>query len=147
MYKDLVRDKKIALAAGAESEFPGGKYPSSVFLLSDSRPGTPRLKTKRNSIVIANLQKEKVDADALGRVKTRTRASLIRQLDDNAGLGAASGQLLRRNYGDWKKLFTELDDIDKVTADDVQRVAKHTSPENKTVAQTVIPAGAEGAKQ
>ena len=31
MYKDLVRDKKLALAAGAESQFPGGKYPSLFF--------------------------------------------------------------------------------------------------------------------
>jgi len=31
MYKDMVRDKKLALAAGAESEFPGGKYPSLFF--------------------------------------------------------------------------------------------------------------------
>ena len=31
------------------------------------------------------------------------------------------------NYGDWRKLFTSIDDIDKVTADDVQRVAKQVS--------------------
>ncbi|HVP46785.1 MAG TPA: hypothetical protein VMT32_09385, partial [Bryobacteraceae bacterium] len=28
------------------------------------------------------------------------------------------------NYGDWRKLFTSLDDINRVTADDVQRVAR-----------------------
>ena len=28
MYKDMVRDKQIALGAGAQSTFPAGKYPS-----------------------------------------------------------------------------------------------------------------------
>jgi predicted Zn-dependent peptidase len=92
--------------------------------------------------LIANLQKEKVDEAALARVKTRTRAALIRQLDDNAGLA----QLLASyyaNYGDWKKLFTSIDDIDKVTAEDVQRVARqYFVPNNRTTAVTFQPAGA-----
>ena len=59
----------------------------------------------------------------LARVKTKTRASLIRRLDSNADLA----QLLTSyyvNYGDWRKLFTSIDDIDKVTAEEVQSVAK-----------------------
>ncbi len=31
MYRDMVRDKQLALEAGAESQFPGGKYPSLFF--------------------------------------------------------------------------------------------------------------------
>ena len=31
IYRDLVRDKQLALAAGAESQFPGGKYPGLFF--------------------------------------------------------------------------------------------------------------------
>jgi predicted Zn-dependent peptidase len=137
IYKDLVRDKKLALAAGAESEFPGGKYPSLFFFYVIPGLGhTAEEGEKELDIVIANLKKEKVDEAALARVKTRTRAGLIRQLDDNAGLA----QLLASyyaNYGDWKKLFTQLDEIDKVTADDVQRVARqYFTTENRTVAAT-----------
>ena len=65
----------------------------------------------------------RVDPESLARVKTKTRATLIRQLDSNAGLA----QLLTSyyvNYGDWRKLFTSIDDINKVTAGDVQRVAQ-----------------------
>ena len=44
------------------------------------------------------------------------------------------------NFGDWKKLFTELQEYDKVTADDVLRVAKTYLIENgRTVAYTKAP--------
>jgi predicted Zn-dependent peptidase len=51
------------------------------------------------------------------------------------------------NYGDWRKLFTSIDDTDKVTADDVMRVAKqYLVPETRTVGYTVTPpAGASPA--
>ena len=142
MYKDMVRDKKLALAAGAESEFPGGKYPSLFFFyLIPGLGHSAEENEKELDTIIANLKKEKVDEAALARVKTRTRAGLIRQLDDNAGLA----QLLSTysaNYGDWKKLFTSIDEIDKVTADDVQRVAKEVfTTENRTVAVTFQPEG------
>jgi len=143
MYRDLVRDKKLALTAGAESEFPGGKYPSLFFFyLIPGLGHTAEEGEKELDTLIANLKKEKVDEAALARVKTRTRAGLIRQLDDNAGLA----QLLASyyaNYGDWKKLFTSLDDIDKVTADDVKRVAtQYFTQENRTVAVTYQPSEA-----
>ncbi len=145
MYKDMVRDKKMSLAAGAESEFPGGKYPGLFFFyLIPGLGHTAAENEKELDVIIANLKKEKVDEASLARVKTRTRAGLIRQLDNNAGLA----QLLAAyyaNYGDWKKLFTSLDDIDKVTADDVQRVAReYFVPDNRTVAVTFQPEG--GAK-
>jgi predicted Zn-dependent peptidase len=141
MYRDLVRDKKIALAAGAESQFPGGKYPGLFFFyLIPGQGHTAAENEKELDVVIANLQKEKVDPAALARVKTRSRAGLIHQLDDNAGLA----QLLSNyyaNYGDWRKIFTSLDEIDKVTVDDVQRVARqYFTPENRTVALTLQPA-------
>ncbi len=140
MYRDMVRDKKLALEAGAESQFPGGKYPALFFFyLVPGLGHTVAENEKELDTIIANLKKEKVDEAALARVKTRTRATLIRQLDDNAGLA----QLLATyygNYGDWKKLFTDLDEVDKVTADDVQRVVRTWfTTDNRTVALTFQP--------
>ena len=137
MYRDMVRDKKLALEAGAEAQFPGGKYPSLFFFyLIPGLGHTAAENEKELDVILDNLKKEKVDEPSLARVKTRTRAGLIRQLDNNEGLA----QLLasyHANYGDWKKFFTSIDEIDKVTADDVQRVVRqYFTPSNRTVAVT-----------
>jgi predicted Zn-dependent peptidase len=148
MYRDLVRDKKLALAAGAEANFPGGKYPNLFFFyLIPGLNHTTAENEKELDVIIANLQNNKVDAEALSRVKTRTRANLIRSLDNNVNLAQMLTEF-HAAYGDWHKLFTSIDDIDKVTAEDVQRVAKqYFTPDNKTVAQTVMPSETkEGAK-
>jgi len=73
-------------------------------------------------------------------VKTKIRADLIRQLDSNSGMAGALASYYV-NYGDWRKMFTGIDEIDKVTADDVQRVArKYLVPDTRTVAYTIQPA-------
>ena len=83
-----------------------------------------------------------MDADTLARVKTKMRASLIRRLDSNSGLAEVLTSYYV-NYGDWRKLFTSLDDIDKVTADDVQRVArKYFIPNARTEVFNFQPAQA-----
>jgi len=72
-------------------------------------------------------------------VKAKTRGALIRQLDSNSGLA----QLLSNayaNYGDWRKVFTDLDEVDKVNAQDVQRVAnQYFTDSNRTAGWLVAP--------
>ena len=44
------------------------------------------------------------------------------------------------NYGDWRKLFSEIDDLNKVTAADLQRVMiKYFVPTGRTSAYTAVP--------
>ena len=140
LYKDLVRDKQIALAAEAEDTFPGGKYPNLfLFFLAPAMGHTTAENEKAFYDVIERFKSEKVDAVTLARVKTKTRASLIRRLGSNPGL-ASLLTAYYATYGDWRKLFTSLDDLDKVTADDVQRVAKeYFVPERRTVAYLIAP--------
>ncbi len=148
LYKELVRDKQIALAAEAEDTFPGGKYPNLfVFLLAPALGHTAFENEKAFYDVLDRFKSEKVDAVTLARVKTKTRAALIRRLDSNPGL-ASLLTVYYTTYGDWRKLFTSLDDLDKVTADDVQRVAKeYFLPERRTVAYLSAPKPQTGGSQ
>jgi predicted Zn-dependent peptidase len=124
LYKEMVRDKQISLAAGADPSAPGSKYPNVFLFYAVPALGhTVRENDKMLGELIERFKNQKVDAESLARVKVKTRAGLIRRLDSNADLA----QMLTEYYvayGDWRKLFTSIDDIDKVTADDVQRVAR-----------------------
>jgi predicted Zn-dependent peptidase len=138
LYKELVRDKRLALAAESGDNFPGSRYPNSfLFFIMPSEGKTVTENEKALDEIIERLKSEKVDAQTLARVKTKTRAGLIRRLDSNAGLAnlLTTYQAL---YGDWRKLFTSIDDLDKVTANDVQRVMKkYFVASSRTVAYTV----------
>lgn len=140
LYKEMVRDKKIALAAGTAATFPDGKYPNLfTFFLVPSLGHTVPENQEVFYGILDHFKREKVDAQTLARVKTKTRAGLIRQLDSTSGLAYLLATYYA-NYGDWRKLFTSLDEIDRVTADDVQAAAKqYFVPEGRTVAFTYQP--------
>jgi predicted Zn-dependent peptidase len=140
IYKEMVRDKKIALAAESQASFPGGKYPSLfIFFVAPGAGHSVEENEKALYAIIDAAKQNKVDAESLQREKTKLRAALIHQLDSNAGL-AQQLCFYQANFGDWRKMFTELDEYEKVTADDVLRVAKTYLVETgRTVAYTYAP--------
>jgi predicted Zn-dependent peptidase len=148
LYKDLVRDKQIALEAEADDTFPGGKYPNLfLFFLAPAQGHTTAENEKAFYDVLEKFKTEKVDAATLARVKTKTRAGLIRRLDSNPGLASLVTEYYA-TYGDWRKLFTSLDELNQVTADDVQRVAKDCFvPDKRTVAYVSAPKQPAGGSQ
>ena len=144
IYKELVRDKKIALGAASQDTFPSGKYPSLfLFYVVPGQGHSIEENEKELYKIIEHVKKDKVDDATINRVRVKLRAALIRKLDSNSGL-ASELCSYSVNFGDWKKLFTQLEEYNKVTADDVQRVArKYLIETTRTVAYTQAPA--EGA--
>jgi predicted Zn-dependent peptidase len=143
LYKTLVRDQRIALAAGAESSAPGSKYPNLFLMYLVPAMGKSLIENEKAlAAVIDGLKRQPVDAATLERIKTKTRANLVRQLDSNSGLASLLAAYYV-DYGDWRKLFTSIEDIEKVTAADVQRVARtYFNDKTKTVAYLKAPQGA-----
>jgi predicted Zn-dependent peptidase len=138
IYKDLVRDKKVALSAGAVSSFPGGKY-SNLFMLYVYPNLGKSLDECEKSLfeTVERLKTEKVDEATLKRIRAQLRESLMGRLETNESL-ASEVTSYHAAYGDWRKLFTELQDFDRVTADDVERVAKrYFVGEARTVARII----------
>jgi predicted Zn-dependent peptidase len=133
-YKELVRDKKLALNVGVGELYPAGKYPN-LFTIYFAPSLDRSLDDCEKPLfeILERLKTMKVDEATLQRVRAKLRVDLIAKLESDETLAAelASAHAI---YGDWRKLFTEIQDFDKVTADDVMRVAReYLKPETRTV--------------
>ncbi|MBZ5524093.1 MAG: insulinase family protein [Acidobacteriia bacterium] len=149
LYRSLVRDKQIAIAAEGGS-FPGNKYPNLFYFFAlpvEGRSAQDLIRPIHEEI--EKLKTQDVSDEELQSVKTRAKADLLRGLADNEGLAFQLGATQAR-YGDWREMFRQIDRIEKVTKADIRRVANTTFVEdNRTVAmietdKTEAPAG--GAK-
>src|SRR5579859_1501607 len=126
LYRSLVRDQQIAATAQGFSGFPGSKYPGLFAVYAVPTPGhTPAEMKEGIRKEIEKLKTQDVTAGELAMFKTRARAGLLRGLADNQGLASQLAEYQSR-YGDWRQLFRELGEIDKVTAADIRRVANAT---------------------
>jgi predicted Zn-dependent peptidase len=124
LYRSLVEDKKIAVAAGGFPGFPGNKYPNLFLFFAFPTPGHTNQENQEAMLAeIERLKTDLVSEEELSRVKNRARARLIAQLDSNSGLACqlAAYEVLT---GDWRNRFRTLDAIDRVTREDIQRVAQ-----------------------
>jgi predicted Zn-dependent peptidase len=135
LYRSLVRDKRIAIAAQGGS-FPGSKYPSLFFFFAAPSQGhTAEEMAKPIHEEIEKLKTHDVTDEELLSIKTRAKADLIRGLGNDQGLAIQLGDY-QALYGDWRELFRQIEEIEKVTKADIRRVANLTfREENRTVAR------------
>jgi predicted Zn-dependent peptidase len=139
IYRSLVQDKKIAMAAGGFPGFPGVKYPNQFLFYAFPAAGHTNEENEEAMLVeIERLKTELVTEEELSRVKRRARADLVGGLDSNGGL---ADQLLSYEVltGDWRNLFRAIDAIEKVTREDIQRVANEYFTERNRTVGTLIP--------
>jgi len=129
LYRSLVRDKQIAIAAEGGS-YPGGKYPSLFYFFAVPSEGHAAKEMARPiHDEIEKLKTSDVTDEELQSVKTRAKADLIRGLAENQGLALQLG-LTQARFGDWRELFRDIDRIEKVSKADIRRVANKTFNEN-----------------
>ena len=132
LNRNLVLDKKLATTTSANND--ARKYEGVFEIEAEAKEGhTPEELEKAVDAEIERLKKEPVAADELQSVKNRYLASTYRQLTSNFSV------LLRYGVADgtanWRMADQVDDAIQKVTADDVQRVANaYFTKENRAVA-------------
>ncbi|CAD5960301.1 putative zinc protease y4wA [Planktothrix tepida] len=134
LYKSLVEEQKIALAAQGSNGYPGNKYPNLMFFYAMPAPGhtVDEVATALRQ-EIERFKTELVSETELERVKTQAKAGLLRSLDSNMGMAFALAEYEVKT-GSWVNLFEELEKIDAITAQDIQRVAQTMfRPENRTI--------------
>jgi len=132
LYKNLVKDIKIAVSVYVWHGLD--KYPGLFVVYAvPARGHTTQQCEDAIYAEIERLKTEPVSPEELEKAKTRSRAGLIRRLASNAGL-AQQLAFYEVVTGDWRNLFRQLDKINRVTADDVQRVARqYLIRKNRTV--------------
>jgi predicted Zn-dependent peptidase len=124
LHKSLVKEKKIAVMSSGFQGLPGNKYPG-LFLFY-AMPAKEHTNQECEEAIYEEIEKfksELVTPRELEKAKTRARASLISQLASNSGL-AELITFYEVVTGDWRNLFTQLDQIEKVSAEDIQRVSR-----------------------
>lgn len=140
LYKTLVEEKKTAMGTQCIATFPGGRYPNLFTLLTMSAPGRSQEDNQKAvDELIARLVNQGVDAESLARAKAQLKASALGRIGSNAGVAYFLASYAGA-YHDWKRMFQVLEDFNRVTTADVQRVARKIfTLNNRTVAYTVPP--------
>lgn len=147
LYRALVQERKLAVTAGGFPGFPGEKYPNLFLFFSVAAAGKTNEENEQAMLEeIERLRRELVTEEELQRVKQRARAQLVQQLSSNLGL---AGQLASYEVltGDWRNLFRRLDAINRVTRQDIQRVAKQYFTERNRTVGYLIPEEAAASGQ
>jgi len=147
LYRALVRDKKIAADSAGFTGLPGIKYPHLFAFYAFPLPGhTPEEMAEAIHSEIERLKNEDISDEELKMIRTRAKANLLRGLSSNEGL-ASELALYQARYDDWRELFHQVDNLDKVSKADIRRIANQTFvPTNRTVGiiENVAPARAAG---
>jgi predicted Zn-dependent peptidase len=126
LYRALVRDKKIASYSAGFNGLPGVKYPHLFAFYAVPLPGhTPAEMAEAIHAEIDRLKKEDISDDELKMIRTRAKANLLRGLDNNEGLSLQLA-LYQARYADWRELFHQVENLDKVSKADIRRVANQT---------------------
>ena len=133
LYRRLV-EGETALNVQAISSFPGEKHESLFVLFAlPNRGVSPDTLEHALYEEIDRIREEGITQEELERAQTQARASLVGNLDLNSGLAR---QLSRMEAltGDWRGVFRQIEALEAVTVEDVQRVARNTfERSNRTV--------------
>ncbi|MDP2876193.1 MAG: pitrilysin family protein [Holophaga sp.] len=144
LNKELVLKQKSAAMAQAFNRTQ--KYAGSFFVI-----GAPTPEKKNEDVEpmlyaeIEKIQKDGITDQELQKVKNQVLANSYRRLESNGGLAAQLAEA--EGAGSYKDFLTRPEMLQKVTKDDVQRVAKkYFTPENRsvlTLRRKAAPAGPE----
>jgi predicted Zn-dependent peptidase len=136
LYQNLVKDKKIAANVGVYPGYPANKYPSLMLIYAMPSPGHDNDECMTEMLAeIEKVQSELLPEGEVEKIKARAKASFINGLTSNMGMAQQLAGY-QTDRGDWRELFKELDRINAVTAEDIQRVAQeYLSEKNRTTAK------------
>jgi zinc protease len=125
LEQSLVREKQIAqsVSAGQDSEEISGAF----MIEATAQPGQKLADLEKAILEQVNrIQQQPPTADEVTRSLNRIETQVVRSLESNSGFGGLADQLNKYNVmkGDPSYLSKDFERYQKVTPDDIQRVAK-----------------------
>ncbi|MCX6828440.1 MAG: pitrilysin family protein [candidate division Zixibacteria bacterium] len=123
LYRTLVKDLKIATTTVAFAGFPGNKYPSLFAIVA--LPSKDRTNAENDAEILKIIEKvktETISQEEVDKIKARSKASLINNLSSNEGL-AMQLAMYQTIAGDWRRLYREMQLVEAITPEDINRVA------------------------
>ena len=130
LYTEAVKNQQKAVQCASFAGYPGVRYQTLLAVLGV--PAKDVTATELEQIAQAEIDRlvaDGVTAEELAGVKQRSRANFLRGLEGNNGM---AGQLAMTQAmtGDWRNIFTEVERMEAVTLEDIQRVAGEIFTEN-----------------
>lgn len=140
-YQKLVEEKKIAVDISTSSSFPGVRYPNLFVIFATPRhPHTTDELEKAIYNELEELATTLVSQWELKKIQNQIQADYLRQLSSNSKLAywLSYYQCL---FGDWRLLIQRLKDYEKVTPEEVRRVARQYFQERNRTVGVLIKSG------
>ena len=135
LYKRMILKDQIAVSVGSFAGYPGTKYPSLA--VAYAYPAQGKTNAECEKVIyeeIKKLQDTLVTKEELDKIKVRTNVGFVRDLRDNLEFAMKLAKY-QQIYGDWREVFREVDKVNAITPEDIQRVAKlYFTRNNRTVA-------------
>ncbi len=142
LHRRLVTGEQKALQIGGFNGFPGSHYPGLFLIYAIPNRGVD-LSEIEHAVYeeLDRIRKGDLTEQEIERVRTNARASVIRSLASNQGMALNFAQA-HSMRGSWQTVFSDLNEMEKVTVDDLQRVVDDLFREQmRTVGsiQTLVP--------
>lgn len=138
LHKRLVTERQVAVSVSTGTGEPGDRFPN-LFTIS-AVPRAPHTTAEIEVAIdeeLARLKTEPVDRRELRKVLTQLDASILRMLTSNNGLASALGYY-HSVAGTWRYLVTLRDQIARVKAEDIMRVASARLIKRHRVVATLV---------
>lgn len=134
LYKALVETKKAVAASADENMLHDPGY--MMFSARIRKDGSLDDLDKELASVIDGVVKEPPSKDEVDRARTRILNRTEQELKNSASVGLNLSEW--SSMGDWRLLFLNRDRVEKVTPEDVARVAKlYLKPSNRTIGKFI----------
>jgi predicted Zn-dependent peptidase len=131
LYKGLVSGRQIANDASASVDLK--KYEGIIQVESTVKDGKdPAAVEQALYEELEKLKDEPLPAEELQKIKNQAKANAYRRL--SSPFSIAIQLMIYDGFGDWRYINTYAEEVDRVTAADIQRAAKeYFTKENRTV--------------